>query len=156
MKVVYRVVVWHLESFKFTCHLVTVFFRVLHFAVTRYSFHEQSSNLTRTSAFLNKYKNWKLQYVFGKRLGMLGRIRSNITDSCAETVYKSFILPILDYCDTAWACCGQVNLSLLERRAAKIVLNCNNSEAVWSGLGLCSLATINIFLLLLRNVLKVL
>ena len=42
----------------------------------------------------------------GKRLGMLGRIRSNITASCAETVYKSFILPILDYCDTA--CHGHV------------------------------------------------
>ena len=27
----------------------------------------------------------------------------------AGTVYTSFVLPILDYCDTVWSCCGSVN-----------------------------------------------
>jgi len=27
----------------------------------------------------------------------------------AGTVYTSFILPILDFCDTVWSCCGSDN-----------------------------------------------
>ena len=51
----------------------------------------------------------------GKRLGMLRRIRENLTTSCANTIYKSFILPIMDYCDSVWACCGKGNANLLEK-----------------------------------------
>ena len=67
----------------------------------------------------------------GKRLGMLGRIRDNLSMNTANTIYKSFILPVLDYCDTVWTCCGKVNSDLLERlhrRAARIVLKSSNSD----------------------------
>ena len=41
------------------------------------------------------------------------------------TVYTSFVLPILDYCDTVWSCCGSVNADKwekLKRCAARIVM----------------------------------
>ena len=41
------------------------------------------------------------------------------------TVYTCFVLPILDYCDTVWSCCGSVNADKwekLKRRAARIVM----------------------------------
>ena len=56
---------------------------------------------------------------------MLGRIRKNINMYTAGTVYTSFVLPILDYCDTVWSCCGSVNADKwekLKRRAARIVM----------------------------------
>ena len=36
----------------------------------------------------------------GKRAGMLGRIRIDLTPYCANIVYVSFVRPILEYCDT--------------------------------------------------------
>ena len=38
----------------------------------------------------------------GKRIGMLGRARKNISMHSANKVYKSYIIPVLDYCDTVW------------------------------------------------------
>ena len=61
----------------------------------------------------------------GKRLAMLGRIRKNINMYTVGTVYTSFVLPILDYCDTVWSCCGSVNADKwekLKRCAARIVM----------------------------------
>ena len=62
---------------------------------------------------------------------MLGRIRGNVTVNAADLVYKSYILPILDYCDTVWNCCGKVNSDLLEklqRRAACIIMTSSCSD----------------------------
>ena len=36
-----------------------------------------------------------------KKVGVLGRITQNITTSTANTVYKSFVLPVLEYCNTS-------------------------------------------------------
>ena len=33
-------------------------------------------------------------------MGMFGRIRGNVTVNAADLVYTSYILPILDYCDS--------------------------------------------------------
>ena len=33
----------------------------------------------------------------------------------AATVHKSFVLPILDYFNTEWSCCGSVNADKLPR-----------------------------------------
>ena len=55
---------------------------------------------------------------FGKvslRLGALRRIRKNLTLDAANKVYKSTILPILDYCDVAWNSIGQNECKKLER-----------------------------------------
>ena len=46
---------------------------------------------------------------------MLGRIRKNIQMFTAATVHKSFVLPILDYFNTVWGCCGSVNADKLPR-----------------------------------------
>ena len=66
-----------------------------------------------------------------KTVGVLGRIRQNITTNTANTVYKTSILPVLEYCDTAWTHCGNVNASSsekLQRRAARIIVKSSNSE----------------------------
>ena len=59
----------------------------------------------------------------GKRIGMLGRTRKILSIETANKVYKTFILPIIDYCDTVWNCCGAANsnkIEKLQRRAARI------------------------------------
>ena len=43
----------------------------------------------------------------GKRVGMLRRLRDNLTTHSANVVYISLIRPILEYCDTLWGCCGE-------------------------------------------------
>ena len=67
----------------------------------------------------------------GKRISMLSRTRKIQSLQTADIVYKSFILPILDYCDTVWNCRGAVNLSKLQklqRQAARIVMKSNSSD----------------------------
>ena len=67
----------------------------------------------------------------GKRIGVLGRARKNISMHSANKVYKSYIIPVLDYCDTVWNCCGTVNsdkLKRLQRRAARIIMKSDRSE----------------------------
>ena len=50
--------------------------------------------------------------VFGK---VSSRLRKNLTLDAANKVYKSTILPILDYCDVAWNSIGQNECKKLER-----------------------------------------
>ena len=89
--------------------------------------------------------NVHFEYFIGKvrkRLAMLGRIRKNINLYTAGTVYTSFVLPILDYFDTVWSCCGSVNadkLEKLQRRAARIVMRLESSEIVLNFLGYVTL-----------------
>ena len=78
--------------------------------------------------------NSHIQYILsraGKRLGMLGRIRNNLTSHCANIIYTSYIRPVLEYCDTVWGCCGIGNatsLEKLQRRAARIVTRMGESD----------------------------
>jgi hypothetical protein len=63
-----------------------------------------------------------------KRLGLLLRIRKNITKDTALMLYKSLILPHLEYCDVVWdTCSNQLKDSLqkLQNRACKIILKRN-------------------------------
>ena len=67
----------------------------------------------------------------GKRLGMLNRIRKDVNMNTANIIYKSFILPIAEYCDTVWNSCGKVNTNLVEklqRRAARIITKSTNTD----------------------------
>ena len=73
---------------------------------------------------------------------MLGRIRKNINMYTAGTVYTSFVLPILDYCDTVWSCCESVNadkLEKLKRHAERIVMRLGSSEKALNFLGYVTL-----------------
>ena len=84
----------------------------------------------------DKHTSWNshVKYVLfraRKRLGMLRRIRGNLTSDCANSIYTAYIRPIMDYCDTMWNCCGVGNSSSLERlqrRAVKIVSKMSNSD----------------------------
>ena len=85
----------------------------------------------------DEHVNWNahVKYVMtkaGKGIGMLSRIRNNITVYCANTMYTSFIRPIFDYWDTIYHCCGEVNtqsLEKLQRRAASVVCKSYDSDA---------------------------
>ena len=62
---------------------------------------------------------------------MLRRIRSSITTDTANRMYKSFIIPLLDYCDTVWNYCGKLNSDSLEkfqRQAARIIAKQSSSD----------------------------
>ena len=78
--------------------------------------------------------NADVKYVLcrtGKKLGILNRIRKNITMNTANVIYKSFILPISDYCDIVWNCCGKVNtnsIEKLQRQAARIIMRTTSSD----------------------------
>ena len=64
----------------------------------------------------------------GKRIGILGRVRNQLTANSPDTVFKSFILP---HCDTVWSCRDSTNkrhLNKLQRRAFKLVLNTTDSD----------------------------
>ena len=70
--------------------------------------------------------------------------KENLTTNCANTIYKSFILSIMDYCDSVWACCGKGNANLLEklqRRAAWTVMRSDSSDMALSNLRWSSLET---------------
>ena len=66
------------------------------------------------------------------RIGVLGRIRNNLTVDAAKNVYQSLVLLVMDYCDLAWSSIGKIERDKLEqaqRRAAKIVLKTKDSDA---------------------------
>ena len=93
--------------------------------------------------------SWKSQVAYvvskaGKRIGLLGRIRKQLTTYSASKIYTSFIRPIFDYCDCTWAGCDRTDnntLERLQRRAAIIVLKTSSSDVVleslkWDSLGI--------------------
>ena len=45
-----------------------------------------------------------------KTIGVLGRIRNNLTVDAANKVHQSFVLPVMDYCDVAWSSMGKENV----------------------------------------------
>ena len=78
----------------------------------------------------NAHVNYLISKV-GKRIGILGSTRRSISMHTAGIIYKSFILPVLDYCDTVWNCCGRTNadnIEKLQRRAARIFMQTNSSD----------------------------
>jgi len=61
----------------------------------------------------------------GKRVGVLGRIRKNITIHAPLNKFKSLISPNFDYYDAVWANCSKADierLQSLQRRATKIIV----------------------------------
>ena len=50
----------------------------------------------------------KLLVKISKRIGVLGRIRNNLTVDAANKVYQSLLLPVMDYCDVAWSSIGKI------------------------------------------------
>ena len=78
----------------------------------------------------NAHVNYLISKV-SKRLGILGRTRGSISMHTADIIYRSFILPVLDYCDTVWNCCGRINagyIEKLQRLAARIIMQTNSSD----------------------------
>ncbi len=83
--------------------------------------------------------SWKSQVAYvvskaGKRIGLLGRIRKQLTTFTASKIY---IRPIFDYCDCTWAGCNRTDnntLECLQRRAARIVLKTSSSDVALESL----------------------
>ena len=79
----------------------------------------------------------------GKRVGIVGCLRDNLTLHSANVVYTTLIRPILDYCDTVWGCCGEGNaqaLQALPNRAARIIARTDRSSPAMDILKWLSLA----------------
>ncbi|CAB4041796.1 Hypothetical predicted protein, partial [Paramuricea clavata] len=71
----------------------------------------------------------------GRRIGMLRRLRNNLTLNAAETVYKSFIRPLMEYGDSIWTCCGEQNkgrLEILQKRAARMISRFSGDPSQWN------------------------
>ena len=49
----------------------------------------------------------KLLVKISKRIGVLGRIRNNLTVDAANKVYQPLVLLVMDYCDLAWSSIGK-------------------------------------------------
>ena len=110
--------------------------------VNYFNIHVNGCTINRVSEFkylgvtFDENVNWNahVKYVItkaGKRIGMLSRIRNNITVYCANIIYTSFIRPIFDYCDNIYHCCGEVNSQSLEKmqgRAARVVCKSYDSD----------------------------
>lgn len=76
---------------------------------------------------LKENLSWKahVKYLIakgGKRAGMLGRLRKNLTEGAANILYKSVIVPIFDYCDGIWFCFNKHDAR------KQTVLNASNVE----------------------------
>ena len=68
------------------------------------------------------YKHLTARHVISKvskRVGVLGRLRRNITIHAAFEMYNSLILSIFDSCDVVWSSCNKAEM---ERRASKIIV----------------------------------
>ena len=62
--------------------------------------------------------NAHVDYLVGnvrQRVALLGPMMKNINMYVTGTVYTSFVLPILDYCDAVCSYCGSVNADRLEK-----------------------------------------
>ena len=73
----------------------------------------------------------------GKRIGILRRLHRNITMNAAETVFKSFIRPLMEYCDSVCTCCGEQNkerFEKLQRRAARTITRFVRSDDAMNSL----------------------
>ena len=79
----------------------------------------------------------------GKGVEMLGRICYCITWHSAKIIYTSMIRPIIEYCDTVWGYCGEINKNAsesLQRWAGRIVCRASSSEDAIEKLNLTTLA----------------
>ena len=82
--------------------------------------------------------NAHVDYLVGnvrQTVALLGLIMKNI--NMTGTVYTSFVLPTLDYCDAVWSYCGSVNaekLEKLQRRGARYVSEEQRKRANFLGL----------------------
>ena len=121
-------------------------------AVNSFNITIKGHAITRVSEFkylgvvLDECLSWSahVKHVIsraGKRVGILGRIRNNLTAHCANTVYKLFIRPIIDYCDTVWHHSGHAAgkgnndpIEKLQRRARRIVTKLNSSDKAMDSL----------------------
>ena len=69
---------------------------------------------------LDPWLTWNahVDYLVGnvrQRVALLGPIMKNINMYVTGTVYTSFVLPILDYCDAVCSYCGSVNADRLKK-----------------------------------------
>ena len=63
---------------------------------------------------------------------MLGRLRKHLTSYAADTLYRSFMVSVLEYCSCTWSCCNKRDIELLERlqqRVARIVMKMDSSDS---------------------------
>ena len=98
--------------------------------LTRVAEYKYLGVILEESLSWNAHVNCLISKV-SKRTGILGRTRRSISMHTAGIIYRSFILPVLDYFDTVWNCCGRTNadnMEKLQRRATRIIMQTNSNE----------------------------
>ena len=111
-------------------------------ANANFSVNIDGKELTRATEYkylgviLDESLSWKahVNYLISKvskRIGIVGRTRKSISMHTATIIYKSFVLFVIDYCDTVWSCCGCYNadnIEKLQRPAARIIMQTDSSD----------------------------
>ncbi len=69
---------------------------------------------------LDQHLNFEehINWVYKKssmKLGAIRKIRTNLPQSVALSLYKSLVLPHLDYCDIVYSCTSEANLQKLQK-----------------------------------------
>ena len=100
---------------------------------------KQVSEFKYLGVVLDERLSWNdhIKYLLTNRVGILGRIRYTISYSSANTIYTFLIRPIIEYCDSVWGCCGQVNsrsMEALQRRAARILMKTTDNDSAMDNL----------------------
>ena len=90
---------------------------------------QQTDNVKYLGLYIDNKLQWhnhinNLCKTITKKLGMMNRTSKFVNKSTLIQMYKSFIMPSLDYADTIWSGCSkflQHKLQVLQNRAARII-----------------------------------
>ena len=67
-----------------------------------------------------------------KRLSLMRRSKHNLPRSCLDKLYKSMILPLLDYCDVNYDSCTMYESEQLDKLQRKASLLCTGAFRITS------------------------
>ena len=110
---------------------------------------ERVTEFTYLGVLLDEQLTWKEHTELvcdkvSKRLGLLSRIRSCLTQEASKCVYNTIVQPIFDYADVAYSelpAGWSENLQRLQNRAARIILQRESSKNTFHVLNWVDLST---------------
>ena len=112
---------------------------------------EQVSVFKFLGVYLNDTLTWsnhieEVSVKVSRNIALLRRLSWFLPQSALLLFYKSFILPLFDYCDVVWYSCTKEEASSLERLqtyAAKIILRLSKHSSATSARKLLGLSTLS-------------
>ena len=112
---------------------------------------EQGSVFKFLGVYLNDTLTWsnhieEVSVKVSRNIALLRRLSWFLPQSALLLFYKSFILPLFDYCDVVWYSCTKEEASSLEQLqtyAAKIILRLSKHSSATSARKLLGLSTLS-------------